>query len=685
MGRAHRLSSSAWARAGACLAVAAIAFVCQAIASFAQAPTIRGRDCFRDRWPADFYSFEDDLGAANAARACWSEASSRPRQGLPNAYYAAAKGERVLGVRELENGNTEAGRRHLEEAARLFGLVVNHNDTATPSRRAILDDAQLELVRTNRLLRRYNYARRLLDDLLDGDQYGAARRALLFERAMLEIDQLDPDGEDTAGRRATMQSALRDLSVFSSRDDSQAPDRYVLFRGPMELSRLAMDLGDAAMEGPPTQENTQEAVRLYSDAVRANEVLAQLGRGSDSNVGRTQVRLGMLYLRLAGLLGRANNASFECGAGADPGQLDGALRAFTDARRLDSTSADANWGLGCVAMARANTLAARGPSNNAAAAANYREAIDFFSEAVRRAQPGADLANPRSEYSLGLARALAALSLLYGDSRWPEALTRYDEARIEAEREGNMERVGRIYLEMARVQQEHGRPNDALISLGNAIARLPDGNAEAYLRRGEILRESGNVGAAREDLQRATAIQGPHQARAFFILSQLEMADAREGTAGAQRAIDAADAALRLDGENDQYRRQGCVVRLMFHATADNGRFYCSAGAGSSSEALFYEGLYWLNEAYRMRSDEARRNNWAEAIVYFERGMEGAGTEQLTVSGQSYSLRRLLTYGRRFALHCAGLGRANATAPGDPASDPERTLFAQYGLPRCWR
>ena len=89
-----------------------------------------------------------------------------------------------------------------------------------------------------------------------------------------------------------------------------------------------------------------------------------------------------------------------------------------------------------------------------------------------------------------------------------------------------------------------------------------------------------------------------------------------------------------------------------------------------------------MREAY-ISSGGNQRNNWAQAISSFEHGNTELAGRSILVD--NLSLSRLMAYGRRFALYCAGLGAAVQAQPGDIESDAERSDFRdRYNLGRCW-
>src|SRR5262249_50992390 len=142
-----------------------------------------------------------------------------------------------------------------------------------------------------------------------------------------------------------------------------------------------------------------------------------------------RVRMGLINLQMAGLLGQAQQATYGCAPGADAYSIGEAEANFAAARDLDPQSPDARWGLGCALMAR---------NNYSAAAHAFQEAIAYINAPGERALP-------RSDYYLGLARALAALDQWDGQ----EGAVAYFNSAISAEPSAT--RVASIRLEMARI------------------------------------------------------------------------------------------------------------------------------------------------------------------------------------------------------------------------------------------
>lgn len=623
------------------------------------------RDCYlsfaRSRFP-DLDGLRPDRAGDRAqleqiAETC---ARVRPQDGLVYAYFYAAQAERILGEGPRLAPNAplsiaDPGR--LAEAARLFEIVAGMAgaEGADPQLRRA---SRLELARVYRLQGRqdsdrYADATRLLNEIVAA-QPGELDRATLYERAMVIVDRDRPGIDDDT----LLLSALQDLQVFGNRDQSATPNQYVAYRGPIELAKLATRLGYQVLEQPPSLENTQQALRLFTDAVRAHEALSASGgvlEGAESS--QIYVNMGLLNLRMATLLGSGRD-SF-CAPGAEARALDAAERNFADALRFNPQSADANWGKGCALMAR---------GNYAGAAASLQTAVGLIGQ-------GGALTLRRADYYLMYARALAALGRWDGPGG---ALANFDAALAH---EADAARAAGIRVEIARIYTQNGRTSDAIETLSRALSA--HGDAVAYLMRGELLLEQNNMNAARDDLVRAAASAGNHQPRANFLLSQLE-----ERAGNGQRAVDYATAAYLGDRGNAEYRRQACLTRIVFGRTGQQGQSYCAAESDTGpgySEALFYEGLFWLREAYYARGGN-QRNDWAQAMLAFERGMANLGSAGQGQEVEGNALPDLLAYGRRFALHCAGLGAANSAAPGDASSEGPRRLFGQrYNLQRCWR
>lgn len=63
----------------------------------------------------------------------------------------------------------------------------------------------------------------------------------------------------------------------------------------------------------------------------------------------------------------------------------------------------------------------------------------------------------------------------------------------------------KIFIDMAKVQMEDGKIQDALTILTSALKQYPD-SADLYLERGRIYNSIGNKEAALYDLEKAAAI-----------------------------------------------------------------------------------------------------------------------------------------------------------------------------------
>jgi tetratricopeptide (TPR) repeat protein len=643
------------------------------------------RDCFE---PLDYTNIvllhpsRDASRLQSVADTCAAAAQQEPRSGLLFAYFYAGWANAALGagpiatltndvalapanLRDLSIDQTALlNPQRLSEATRL--LEISARMAARPgadadTRRAG-QRARLELARAYRLLGLINEdqfgdAQRELT-ALERDGAGELRASLSYEQAMFILNRLRSDQVD---EEAQLLSALQELSVFSNLDPNPR-DLYIVERGPTQLARLALFMGNRALSRQPqTLENTQLALRHYRDAVGAYNVLQRMGGATDPYAtARMRVRMGLINLRMANLLVEGQLAEFGCAPGADPYAISEAEANFSAARQLNPQSADAHWGLGCALMARNN--------------ANL--AVSSFRQSVALLNASDELALPRGDYYLGLARALA----LTGEWDGPSGAVANFQAALAGQTDRT--RIASIQFEIGRIYAENQRWAPARENLEAAVRAHPD--AQAYILLGEILYDHPQLEAgmsAREALREAVAIAGPHQPRANYRLALVEQ---RAGNGA--RAVAYATTAATGDRTNRDYRLLACQTRIIFGLTRDQGQAYCAADA-SDREAyarnLLYEGMFWLRQAYHS-SGGNQRSYWAQSLLAFERGLDEAGGRSQLVEGQS--LQPLLAYGRRFALHCAGLGAAVQAEPGDAQSDGERRFFTdRYRLDRCWR
>ena len=129
------------------------------------------------------------------------------------------------------------------------------------------------------------------------------------------------------------------------------------------------------------------------------------------------------------------------------------------------------------------------------------------------------------------------------------------------------------------------------------------------------------------------------------------------------------------------------MTQIVFGITVP-GESPCTAQQGTGeaaayyAEDVFYEGVFWMREAYRRRSD--RVEAWALAINAFDRTMsELENGPARSVDGED--LNALAAYGKRFALSCMGADLANRQRRGDEESQGVRRVFGdRYRLPECW-
>lgn len=662
-----------------------------------------------------------------------------PREGIIYADYRTAQAHRILG----EAGGPRA-QWHLEQAARLFDLVRLRRASAIPG-------VELELARVDRLRGNFAAAGARLNDL--AGRPGISGRGIEFERAMVVLDQdriaqSRQQVEMTPARLNALQSAFRSLTQFANSPDA-ASDLYSRYRGPAALAVLSLQLADRAMSLPMTQDmealqqNTRDARLYYTGVLRANTVLRAIGGSPVGDEARIFANLGMLDLRLAGLLGMNNTPNFDCRAGGDPASLDDAGASFSQAIGLNSSIREAHWGLGCVHMARAYNER----SNFVNTQGGFENAITSFRSAV--GSPGSGDRNSFIYY-LSLARALVEVGQ-WEDGAQTGALTNF---RLALNYGG--ERATRIHIDMARIFIDKRQTNNALCSLAQAVGApiagayaLPAGQdrnaysacegtpaqlavyaatapgashvrydpapvgsgsrsleqTEAYLLRGQLLLdELQDHYNARLNLEAASG-DGPFQTQAFSDRSRLETQvelrarkrdfDIRSNAQPARRLasedphVSNADAAIAVSrataawdrAPTSEHRRQACVARIVFDQTRDGG-LHCAADEGGENfaEGQLYLGMFFLREASRKRGVE-QQNDWSRAELAFSRGFSslGGSMPSLRVIGQTYNVRDLLVYGRRSALFCGGLGGADTSEP--PVAAVE--FFAIHGIGNC--
>jgi tetratricopeptide (TPR) repeat protein len=669
---------------GACAAI----LVCSA--AFAAAPSSAvpaprpfqaPRDCFQplDRTDAlTLVAGRDNARLQTIAQGCTTAAEQQPQRGLIFAYFYAGWANRALGAGPLNPPRVDDSlsidsaetmdEAQLREAARLLDISARMASVSNPDAATLAAQrrARLELARAHRLIGRlrdqddFRQAQRELA-ALSRDGAGDLQDSLSYERAMLVLESRRADQDDDDAQLLT---ALQDLSTFVNIDPSPTRDQYIVDRGPTQLARLAVYMGNRALNRQPqTVENTQLALRNFRDAVSAYGVLTQLGGVVDhAQAASIRVRMGLIGLRMASVLGQDHETAYGCAPGADRYSISEAEANFTAARDLYPQSPDAQWGLGCALMARNNVNAA----------------LPAFQQAVAYIDAPGERALPRSEYYLGLARALSA------NGQWDgrDGAIAFFNRAVQSEQDAT--RQASIYVEIARIYEDHEHWAEASQSLQRSLSAQP--SARANLRLGKILYDHPQLEAgdatARSTLRAAAGIDGPHQAEANYYLSKVEER-ARHGV----EAVNYATVAARLNSSDPVYRLQACLTRIVFKRTHDSaGQAYCTANASDTEAyptALFYEGMFWLREAY-LTSGGNQRNNWAQAILSFEHGATALGGRQVFID-DNISLARLLAYGRRFALYCAGLGAAVQAQPGDVESDDLRTDFRErYDLGRCW-
>lgn len=647
--------------------IVSLAAFIAAIAAFigfaapAAASTPRVRDCYDFPMRGRVTPIEamTDSELESTAQICADAARGARDVQAPRAWLNSGKALRALGEHRLmATGDPTT----LRDAATALDIAATLGAAFGGSFSRGLDESRLELARTFRLLGQFGRAADMLRDV-SGD--GAAVK---YERAMIYLGR---DSEE--GRIA----AYDTLSVFSNSNEYFGPEvsRALISDARTRLVDLATRLGNDALvdiNGPPSTERAERAMPYYTRAVEAADAAERGGaRITSIDIPGVFLRLGVARLWAAGLQSSGEPGGLDC-ARTDRSRsgayLVSAGEAFDRAVRLERAigvqnhTANAYWGLGCATMATAQR-------QDGYRREELERAIEFF-----RAGAVGGVRN-----QLALARAESALG------NWGSARADY-QAAISGVVGGPARSRIRVEIAHTFLQNHDVEASDvssrqaAKQSLMEAARENPD-NVEARLLLGRIQYLDGAYGDARTDLLavvNSTDSTDLQKAQANYTLSQLEIAQRSSGFE--RRALSYADAAYESDRSSSRYRHQACVTRIIFGQTFRNGRFYCAASetGGDYPEALLYEGLYWMREAY-YKSGGDRDRDWAQALRSFETGFN-----LLSPAEQASPLGRQLAYGKRFALYCAGLGGASSVRPGDRGSDPERAFFDQYEVRRCW-
>ncbi len=709
--------TGAWTRLSQLLAGAAIISACQTTlgANAEAAPPTRAQ-CVLDQ--SEVVRRVGDIEAStnnsntlrDFAASCVAQGDQRPGRQRRNAYFNAGWAYRILGDREIFPAGSPISLDYLlqphpapnssdlENAARYLEIAANMDRDFAP--------AVLELARVYRLQGRYDRAWEKLVDLERNPD--VSRLAVRYERAMFYLWR---DG--AAGYR----EALVDLDDFAG---VHREEGLLVGRGRRQLIAIAKLLGAEAMAvTPPSSESVTRAIdvlQLAKDAVEADPSI--LGVVETSQV---IVSFATAQLLRAGLSGDGHAAEFGCAEDmAQVSMLSQAQGNFEAARRLlqrqqpPLDSADANWGAGCATRAINERSVGR--------ISALDQAIEYFNRAV---DLPASLSN-RVRNRLDQARALGAAQ------RWGEALAAFNIAlQLESQtnREGRAARRAAIHVEIARLQLRNaniedattnrtpgaavnaGLPSDAdtnaaLTSLSAALTEDAD-HANANLLRGQIRlfrREFGSslataVSGAYADLTRVLTLstapsERRRQTEANYYLSLREswiqqdylaaLVDRPnsppQGPRGnGERAVLHADNASDANPQNAAYRKQACLVRILFGNISD-GRVYCTPDAanGANPEALLYEGMYFLRAAYSRRG-ASQQSDWGRALARFQTGLD-----TLANSGPEAELMRArLAYGRRTAQFCLGAQSADPAALNDEAAAPHRRFFRISGISGC--
>lgn len=641
------------------------------------------RDCTRA--PREMRDLDDGAynGSAIRTAATCADSARGGAEQIAYANFLAGKARRILGERNepCPPRPSSAGRSCLQDAEQLFSAARGSADPAVANR------AWLERARVLRLLGNFAAAKTELTNL--NSQEPPAQ----YEQAMVILDALAADDrqnlgreQSAANRQNSRMDALRFLQTGFSVPVTAPEYAYVQTRGPLQLARLANDMGKEDLESQSPERVSlaegrfrvaQAAVSFLSNDGRQNPLAAEI----NFNAGRVQLRLAAL---------RATPPREECqptperATRLDTGAAEHAFRTA-----LDKGSRDANWGIGCV-------LLIRGGAND------FEDAVRSFTLAIPPENASSVL--PRSEYYVGLARAQASKGDLgnAGEPEGAETSGALGSFRRALGAEGDSSRTQRIRLELGDVYARMGRAGmgpdldrralriyTELLSQSNAP---PDVLAEAYYQRGLLYDRAGQLNNAVEDLTRASSYNTyQRRAAASYKLSDLlarrcgQGAQLRCSRATAQAAYGAADQAVQSAADGDEtnrtlYKRQACLLRIRLGYTWDQGQAACTNVQNGPPGAL-YEGMFWLAYADSLTAWR-QQNAWSQANQAFKRGadaLSAAGQDLTLDEPGNLSMRDLLSYGQRIVLFCLGGGGAdNAPAPPGVAD-----YFLGHGVPMC--
>jgi hypothetical protein len=614
--RHHRISGIGGSWIGPALGAAFV------LGAQAEAVPLNERECVRPALSRGVSALDQqsDYELEQTAAACERAVLTARGVGQPLAYLRSGMANLQLGAMRRNEALLRRAIDQLQAAASSF-------PTFGRSYLGHAEAAQIGLARAHRLLGDTTRAEEILA-AIPGNSFAVA----------LERARTRPNTQ--SGRETT----FADLLLFSrSYNNLSNEEARIVGDGRAELITVALALGTAAM-AEPSRQNADRALRFYGAAGDA----ALASGGQVANAPDIFVALGEAHLWAAGLNG---TNGFDCTYDRDytDASLYSARAAFEQALALDANSADANWGKGCAIAA------------GAANRAQLEEAVGY----LRR---GASGGRPRNLLTLARAEA-AAGSLSEARRRFGEALSSL----------GGPER-SQVRVEIAQTYLRESPPNvqAALSELNNAVAE-DQNSQEARLARGQVRYMLGDPGAV-DDLRIALRGDAPNQARANFILSRILTSDWRNRSrAEAEEAVNRATLAYDGDRDNNNYRLQACVSRIVFRLT-ENGRAFCEAQEARDNYALalVYEGVFYLREAYR-QSGVGHQDNLARALGAFQRGRDWLRSNPNPVIENGVTARELMEYGERVALYCGGLGGAD---PLPPTPGP-RQFFVGLGYDRC--
>jgi tetratricopeptide (TPR) repeat protein len=585
-----------------------------------------------------------------AVRDCYAPISDFSNADRIAAACRKAAGDDSATVGQVETAHMNLGRAearlgHADAAAEAFEYVLLL-DTSR-------DDARYELARIRAASGRYQEALRLLDRVIATD---AANVPALLIRAETYIAR---------GRVRDRLRALDDLQavVRLGARDSGAPGQAEQARA--MIRDIALELGESLLaQRPMSEDATLQAIEALSAARGVSP--------DDGDILRSCAKAGLRMATHFG--GNEGSPDYSCTGEPSGSWNEAALAAYRKLARLEPADPEPRAG---AARALANL-------------GRMSAAVEAWREASRRAPEDVSHLVSLAQTQVRWARQLEESAQLSAAAQLlRDAVNSYRQA-IEARGGGGLTHfeMAEAHLSLAALERRAGNGPSAGEHRQAALDALQqarrNGYRKAALWLGRFHYDDGPAGfdEARRHFEDvlASGAAADLRAEAHYYLS-LVAADDRSGGQDWGQARNHITRAIALDGNNDTYRLQACLVDIGRGRVGSSSRFECTSGSRAGAGALLIEGMHHLREAHFAREDNKKRA-WEAAYRAFSEGLDSLRRRGERADPE---LRARLEVGRGIAHYCVGfasIGEETIDATGR-LRDQARVFFDTYHVAQC--